>query len=87
MLFNLHWNIICWNVCKGRSNDFRELALCCEVIVNCVIGGWRGRGEFNFVNLNWGGTFVLECDLTSLFFISRTVKRTPRDIMKFNPYS
>ena len=55
--------------------------------MNCVIGGWRGRGEFNFVNLNWGGTFVLECDLTSLFFISRTVKRTPRDIMKFNPYS
>jgi hypothetical protein len=38
--FNLHWVVICANVCKGRSGGFRQLAACCDVIVNCIISGW-----------------------------------------------
>jgi hypothetical protein len=44
-------------------------------------------GGFNFVNLNWGGTFFSECEVTFLFFISRAVKKTPQNIIKFTPYS
>jgi hypothetical protein len=64
ILFDLHWFVICANVCKGKSNGFRQLTVCCDVIVNCVIGGWG----FNFVNLNWGGAYFRMWSKFSVFY-------------------